>query len=423
MPDLTDLRLIDLLRYTPRLYYPYGQPLHLRPYDRLQLLDAIASSCPNLRCFQLSFDYGNNSRHLSNNTEGHTLDLNELATHLPSSIENWAFSESDMHDLSILQLHHACFDRLTTLEVTKQRQEYVPTHKFHKMLCTNESLATLRHLKILGFVYDLKYLKMDMPIVLDPTYGANHSLPTVANGDVDVAATAIASTFPAVYPDAERETVQPYWQCRNLLTLHIHLGKDNPTNPHYTIPASELHTRRPLSYIAKLCPNLQELRIQKHTLAMGPLGGLCQLTELEDLEQLVLDLTHAAPVAEKDLAWMRQTFETSKIAAGGSWKLPWRFSNSGSAEKAVAPQSLHDRTRRRRGEHEPLSVKEAYAVGEVHEVKRVLKKLELGEMCWPHLESFKVQIHWTHAANMKVEQLQKRLPHVLCRVGANVLGR
>ncbi|KFH69015.1 hypothetical protein MVEG_05817 [Podila verticillata NRRL 6337] len=429
MPDLTDLRLIDLLRYTPRPHYPYGQPLQLRPYDRLQILDAIASSCPNLRCFQLSFDFGDYSRHLSDNTEGHTLDLNELATRLPSSIENWAFSERDMSDPPILQLHHACFDRLTTLEVTKQRQEYVPTDKFHKMLCTNESLATLRHLKILGFVYDLKYLKMDMPLVLDRTYGANHPLLTLANGDVDVAATAIASTLPAVYPDPERETVHPYWKCRNLLTLHIHLGKDDPINSHYETPASELHTRRPLSYIAKLCPNLQELRIQKHTLAMGPLGGLCQLTELEDLEQLVLDLTHVAPVAEKDLAWMRQTFATSKSASGGSgggsWKIhiPWRFSSSGSAEKVAAHQSLDDRTRRRRGEHEPLSVKEAHAVGEVHEVKRVLKKLELGEVCWPHLESFKVQIHWTHAANMKEEQLQKRLPHVLCRVRANVLGR
>lgn len=433
MPDLTDLRLIDLLRYTPGVHYSHGQPLPLRPYDRVQLLDAIASSCPNLLCFQLSFDYG---QHLPENTEDHILDLNELATHLPSSVENWAFSERDMREPMILQLHYASFDHLTTLEVTKHHQEYVPTDKFHKMLCTNESLATLRHLKILGFMYDLEYLKMGMPLVLDRTYGANHPLPTVANGDVDVAETGIAITLPAVYPNAARETAQPYWMCRNLLTLHIHLGRDDPINSYSAARDPELHTRRALSYIAKLCPNLQELRIQKYTLSMAPLGGLCQLTELEDLEQLVLDLTHVAPVAEKDLVWMRQTFAASKTASGGSgesggsgggsWIFPWRFSGSGSANKAAAPQSHqshHDRTRRRRGEHKPLSIKEAYAVGEVHEVKRVLKKLELGEMCWPHLESFRVQIFWTHAANMKVEQLQNRLPHVLCRVGANVLDR
>ncbi|KAG0352824.1 hypothetical protein BG005_007790 [Podila minutissima] len=428
MPDLIDLRLIDLLRYTPNTYYHFRSPPHLRPYNRNQLLDTIASSCPNLRGFQLSFDHGEYSHYLPlNDTENqrlHALDMHELSIRLPSSIQNWGFAGHDMRDAPLLQLHHACFDRLTTLEVTSQRRAFVSCEKFHRMLCTNESLATLRHLKILGFIYDVNSLKMQMPIVLDQTYGANHPLHTTATGEVDMAATSIAST-PAVYPDPLRETVQPYWQCRNLLTLHIHLSQDS------TVPAPELYTRRPLAYIAKLCPNLQELRIKRDTLVMTPMGGLCHLTELEDLERLALDVTHMVPVADKDLAWMRQTYYAPAARTGtgsGSWKIPWGLGRPMETIEGVEGveswQGQDKAYRRRRGEHEPLSVKEAYAVGETDEVKRVLKKLEQRQdPCWPHLESFKVQIHWTHAANMQVEQLQRRLPHVLCRVGANVLDR
>ncbi|KAG0016818.1 hypothetical protein BGZ81_011030, partial [Podila clonocystis] len=421
MPDLIDLRLIDVLRYSPNTYHHSSRPTSLSPYNRNQLLDTIASSCPNLRGFQLSFDSGEYSRYWPNGPESqqqHALDMHELSARLPSSIQHWGFAGREMRDQSILQLHQPCFDRLTTLEVTRQRIDSVNCEKFHRMLCTNENLATLRHLKILGFTYNVMYLKMDMPIVLDRTYGANHPLPTTATGEVDMASTSIAST-PVVYPDPSRDTVQPYWQCRNLLTLHIHLSKD------VTTPAPELYTRRPLAYIVKLCPNLQELRVQKETLVMTPMGGLCHLTELEDLERLALDIMHIAPVADKDLAWMRQTY-ASRTGASSGWKIPWGLGRPMEVtENEACVELREDRAhRRRRGEHEPLSVKEAYAVGETHEVKRVLKKLEQGQdPCWPHLESFKVQVHWTHAANMQVEQLQRRLPHVLCRVGANVLDR
>ncbi|KAG0090736.1 hypothetical protein BGZ93_001506 [Podila epicladia] len=424
MPDLIDLRLVDLLRYTPNThYYRYRPPPPLRPYNRNQLLDAIASSCPNLRRFQLSFDQTNYlPLNDTENQRQHTLDMHELSTRLPSSIQDWGFSERDMRDAPLLQLHHACFDRLTTLEVTRQAPDFMSCEKFHRMLCTNESLATLRHLKILGFVYNDMYLKMQMPIILDQTYGANHPFHITATGEVDMTATSIAST-PAVYPDPSRDIVQPYWKCRNLLTLHIHLSEDG------TVPAPELLTRRPLAYIVKLCPNLQELRIKRDTLAMTPMGGLCHLTQLEDLERLVLDIPHMAPVVDKNLAWMRQTYYAPAWieAASGSWKIPWGLGRPSKTIEGEAVESWRWRDkayRRRRGEHAPLSVKEAYAVGETGEVKQVLKKLEQRQdPCWPHLESFKVQIHWTHASNMQVEQLQRRLPHVLCRVGANVLDR
>ncbi|KAG0314974.1 hypothetical protein BG000_005356, partial [Podila horticola] len=200
MPSLIDLCLIDLLRYTPNTYRQYGPRPHLRPYNRTQLLNTIASSCPNLRGFQLSFDHGEYDHYLLHNDienqQQHSLDMHELSTHLPSSIQDWGFSGSDLRDAPLLQLHHSCFDRLTTLEVTNPRNNSLYCEKFHRMLCTNESLATLRHLKILGFIYNVMHLKMDMPIVLDRTYGANHPLRTTPTGQVDMAttATAIAST-------------------------------------------------------------------------------------------------------------------------------------------------------------------------------------------------------------------------------------
>ncbi|KAG0349455.1 hypothetical protein BG004_005806 [Podila humilis] len=438
MPKLVELFLVEQKRVHPQTNYQYGIAEHVAPYDRKNFVKAVARSCPDLQSFHLSFDFSQFPYRNNTNEGNNQMDVQTLARHLPRSIHTWSFGVGDMGNPLIHELGQRYFDRLTTLEVTASRHEYyVSGDAFHSMLCTSESIGTLRHLKILGIPLYAKLLKLTPQITLEPTATTSTAGATGTSANVD----AIEGSR-GIYPNPEYESMKPYWQCRNLLTLHINIGGER-SQQH-----SELDTRRPISYIVKVCPNIQDLRIQKENIVFQEMGGVCQLTELEDLERLAFDITHVNQVAEADLGWARQTFDLSGIdALGGdlktrNWKWLWgggapssdESATDAAVEKSTESRSGRDvgfahcqaRTRRRRnGDHDPLTLEEAYAVGEKHEVKRVLQKLrqglKLNEPCWPQLESLKIQIYWTHASNIKVEHFQKRLPHVLCRVGTNAL--
>ncbi|KAF9429804.1 hypothetical protein BGZ94_009420 [Podila epigama] len=414
MPNLTDLRLI-MYRNNPRTDRHNGTNAQLPHYDRTQFLQNLAQSCSNLSAFQLTFACGYDGKFHS--VQDPVLlsheNLQEAVQHLPL-VEHWSFSGLGFKTSTLNPLQSPIFTRLTTLEITLNPQSSAASVNFHAILCLNDDMANLLHLKILGITYNSELLRTDMPI----------------SGE-------------------SQDVLKPYWRCRNLRTLHIHLVDGQ----HYS--KEDLNTRRPIAYIVKVCPHLRDLWIKKDSIDFTLTGGLCQLTELEDLERLALDVRELEPVSDKALRWIRQTFSVapSRIdKVGNTWqwiqKSAWAMvtgrssdggrtgsgGTAGAAEKSLktGTESHYNDLKHHSNAHgssprhrpstpEPLTVKEAKEVGGAGEVIRILMKLDGGGVCWSNLESFKVQIHWTFVYNLEQERLQKRLPHVLCRVGTKVL--
>jgi hypothetical protein len=68
--------------------------------------------------------------------------------------------------------------------------------------------------------------------------------------------------------------------------------------------ATEENSRIMFGYLAKVCPDLQELSIRRRQLNLNLTGGLCLLTRLRKLERLMIWTDTWTKLSKKDLEWM-----------------------------------------------------------------------------------------------------------------------
>ncbi|KAF9297526.1 hypothetical protein BGZ88_009787 [Linnemannia elongata] len=102
------------------------------------------------------------------------------------------------------------------------------------------------------------------------------------------------------------------WACRNLETLHLGFKvKETYTpNDHSDSSGPKKHvitdeSRILFGFIARNCPQLKDLHIRKYSLDLSLEGGLCLLTQLRELERLVIwSQTKGFRLREQDVDWI-----------------------------------------------------------------------------------------------------------------------
>ncbi|KAF9541505.1 hypothetical protein EC957_003003 [Mortierella hygrophila] len=114
------------------------------------------------------------------------------------------------------------------------------------------------------------------------------------------------------------------WACRNLETLHLGFkAKETHTpNDHDDMKARKRliteESRILFGFIARNCPQLRDLHIRKYSLDLSLEGGLCLLTQLRELEQLVIwSQTKGFRLREKDVDWIGYNDVDDFVVAGG----------------------------------------------------------------------------------------------------------
>ncbi|KAG0069952.1 hypothetical protein BGZ90_012817 [Linnemannia elongata] len=102
------------------------------------------------------------------------------------------------------------------------------------------------------------------------------------------------------------------WACRSLETLHLGFKVKETYTPNdlsdSTGPKKHVITdesRILFGFIARNCPQLKDLHIRKYSLDLSLEGGLCLLTQLRELERLVIwSQTKGFRLREKDVDWI-----------------------------------------------------------------------------------------------------------------------
>ncbi|KAF9312248.1 hypothetical protein BG006_004413, partial [Podila minutissima] len=90
------------------------------------------------------------------------------------------------------------------------------------------------------------------------------------------------------------------WACRNLKTLHVKCSDDRPLENRWIVSSvdhkdmTHTQTRVIFGYLAKVCPNLEELHVVLSPADLGLQSGLCLLSRLKRLERL--EIAMSAPI-------------------------------------------------------------------------------------------------------------------------------
>ncbi|KAG9066830.1 hypothetical protein KI688_012742 [Linnemannia hyalina] len=136
------------------------------------------------------------------------------------------------------------------------------------------------------------------------------------------------------------------WACRNLETLHLGFKAKETYTPNGhddSSPRKRLITEESrilFGFIARICPQLRDLHIRKYSLDLSLEGGLCLLTQLRELEQLVIwSQTKGFRLREKDVDWIGYNGVDDVFLAGGSGEQQQEMTAVGAtaASAAVTP--------------------------------------------------------------------------------------
>ncbi|KAF9177228.1 hypothetical protein BGZ51_008808 [Haplosporangium sp. Z 767] len=103
------------------------------------------------------------------------------------------------------------------------------------------------------------------------------------------------------------------WACRGLQTLHISVNGGRPEGFSSTADSFE-KSRMVFAYIAKVFPQLRDLCLWKTNLRLELASGLCLLSELKDLERLVIQSTHPEITPDQDLKWIARVRKPRKLS-------------------------------------------------------------------------------------------------------------
>ncbi|KAF9934414.1 hypothetical protein FBU30_002238 [Linnemannia zychae] len=224
--------------------------------NKRQLIATIGESCPNLSHFHCSTNQGQRDMVSPMSLFAH---LNSLG--LPAQ----TFC---LELVNIIQSYTSVLTSLTLVGVSNNNAEL--SESLHRYLCT------ARHLKQL----DAPFVQMD-----DRLLNLSAAVPPTS---------AITPTNPAPALTSDK-----IWACRDLISLNISF--DNQEHGTRNLAES---SRILFGYLSRVCPRLQHLKICRNTIDCSLDGGLCLLSELEDLQTLEIKTVTLTVLNLWDFGWM-----------------------------------------------------------------------------------------------------------------------
>ncbi|KAF9385165.1 hypothetical protein CPB97_005083 [Podila verticillata] len=108
-------------------------------------------------------------------------------------------------------------------------------------------------------------------------------------------------------PDYVRKKNRPrkIWACQNLRTMDVVFGRKPRDSD------SLENSRMIFSYLSKVCPDLEDLKVRYSQLRLEQEGGLCLLTRLHRLQRLVLVQSARPDLKGKELEWLTRRFSAA----------------------------------------------------------------------------------------------------------------
>ncbi|KAG0092916.1 hypothetical protein BGZ93_000466 [Podila epicladia] len=222
------------------------------------------------------------------------------------------------------------------------------------------------------------------------------------------------------------------WACQNLKTLHVKCSDDRPLENRWAVcfadykDLTHAQARVIFGYLAKVCPNLEELHIELLPADLGLQSGLCLLSRLKRLERL--EIAMSAPILFWPLerqawdwiayrktrlqAWLRdgELFLWDPAIREEEWQLreesmeleeeltrvrqEAEVSRSGGlpADSPEVPRLSTSSVESQDSFSATLTWDDLSEVGKLSDVKAALKELyaDWKTPCWPMLEEFRV---------------------------------
>ncbi|KAF9140823.1 hypothetical protein BGX30_005947 [Mortierella sp. GBA39] len=275
-PALTSLSLIDLI--DPPLPIPGSNTTTPAPAeltmtttsiavarsDKERLITTIGESCPNLRHFHCSANQGHRAMvspmSLFANLQSLGLPAQTICPELVTIIQGYASMLTSL-----------------TIEGVSDNNAGL-SESLHRYLCS----AAAQNLKQLDAPYvnlDDRLLNLKVtipPTPVTPLTAINAPLPTTT----------------LITPDK-------IWACRDLNSLNISF--DTQDNAARNLAES---SRIIFGYLSQVCPRLQHLKICRDAIDCSLDGGLCLLSELDDLRALEIKTTTLTILNLWDFGWM-----------------------------------------------------------------------------------------------------------------------
>ncbi|KAF9299082.1 hypothetical protein BGZ88_001707 [Linnemannia elongata] len=273
-PALESLSLIDLI--DPPLPIPGSNAIIstelttttpstvVRRTDKERLITTIGESCPNLRHFHCSANQGHRAM-----VSPMSLFTNLRSLGLPA--------QTICPELvTIIQDYTSMLTSLTIEGVPDNNAEL--SESLHWYLCSTSA----RNLKQL----DAPHVNLDDRLL---------------NLKVTTPPTPITplTTIVAQLPTTTLITPDKIWACRDLTSLNISFGTQD--NAARNLAES---SRIIFGYLSQVCPRLQHLKICRDAIDCSLDGGLCLLSELDDLRTLEIKTTTLTILNLWDFGWM-----------------------------------------------------------------------------------------------------------------------
>ncbi|KAG0296873.1 hypothetical protein BGZ97_004430 [Linnemannia gamsii] len=232
--------------------------------DKERLITTIGESCPNLWHFHCSANQGQrvmvSPMSLFSNLRSLGLPAQTICPKL----------------VTIIQGYTSVLTSLTIEGSSDNNAEL--SESLHRYLCSTAA----RHLKQLDAPHvhlDDRFLNLKVTIPPTP-----------------LTPTAINAPLP---PPTSLITPDNIWACRGLLSLSISFGTQE--NAARNLAES---SRIIFGYISQVCPRLQHLKICRDPIDCSLDGGLCLLSELDDLRTLEIKTTTLTTLNLWDFGWM-----------------------------------------------------------------------------------------------------------------------
>lgn len=224
----------------------------------------------------------------------------------------------DTPRLGVLEFY---VNHLTRLELLAYRylQEDSFISNLHAFLT---EAVHLRHLVAPKVNYWMEFLEMKgvQPINGDGQHNYQHQHPSTS-----IMSAAASGANNSQWSTSKTKTWG--WACRNLETLHLGFKAKETYTPNGRSDSGSgknvitEESRILFGFIARNCPQLKDLHIRKYSLDLSLEGGLCLLTQLRELERMVIwSQTKGFRLREKDVDWIGYNGVDDIFVAGGVGK-------------------------------------------------------------------------------------------------------
>ncbi|KAF9427069.1 hypothetical protein BGZ76_002479 [Entomortierella beljakovae] len=383
---IIDLSLLeDLLRMCPYLFelqlVATTGWLNADRYQESNIFVIISTLCPNIKSF-----------HFSEDSRPFTPDnLQTLSKAFPK-LSSWSIREDyllhlpDPMDSSIAMSLIPFVKQLTTLDLTTpphMQQVCFPSKRLHHILCEAPNLI---HLKARNTRLSPSHLLC---------YGSK---------------------------------VVNLWTCHKLETLHVSIED-------LGLPHEHSSSRAIFAYLIKCCPRLRDICLWQSNLRLDLYSGFCLLSELKNLEKLVIATSRGDTVKPADLDWLSTNTNTNTTSSAAVLQQPtfWerlmgRSSSTGYGHddiESIKRRDLAENENWERAMEQWKSQKQTGMITQqelrvaIHNasrldnvigiIKRNQEERSLERYCWPHLEVLRIRSCdlYDHAMDSKLR------PHIV----------